>query len=236
MNAPLQVVRLAVHEDKEPSEESEVDLSSTDAALLLEQVKALRSAVEALSAKVNDALHHAQAATVELHGVGGNPGLSQQVFALRERTDGAVRALERELEASRNHAAQMFKLALDQQSQQADSLRSAIHGVETSLHQVRDSLDARARDIDMETTVKVEASARDMIDRIDDVDRSFTGRLEAHEKSTTSRFTDFNGVVSGAQENTKQRNRWILIACVAVTAWSLFGIWSVLWNAIKGPG
>ena len=235
MNAPLQVVRLAVRGssmDEEQADESEVDVGSNDVALLLEQVKALRASVEALSARVNDALHHAQAATVELHGVGGNPGLSQQVFALRERTDSTLRSIEREVEASRNHAAQMFKMALDQQHQMSESLRSAIHGVETSLHQVRDAIDERVRDMDAEVTVKVEAAERDLVNRIGDTESSLIGRIEAHERGTSSRFNDVSGFIKQAQDNTRVRNAAVIITCFALTVWSLFGIWT----AIKGPG
>jgi DNA anti-recombination protein RmuC len=238
MNAPL---RLAVHGAAmdEENAESEVDVGSNDVALLLEQVKALRASVEAMTARVNDALRHAQAATVELYGVAGNPGLSQQVFALRERTDGAIRSLERELEASRNHAAQMFKLALDQQAQMAESLRAAIHGVEASMHQVRDALDGRARDLDASVGVQIDATARDLIERLDDSERSLTGRIEAEAKSTAGRFTDVNGFIKHAQASEEQaqwraklRDVAVVIACIALTAWSLFGIWT----AIKGPG
>lgn len=232
MNAPLQAVHLAVRGDamdaEQPSEESEDEVSQDDAARILAQIADLRVTIDKLTGKVSDALRDAQTAIVELYGVAGNPGISQQAAELRA----TLAAVQREIEAAGRHATSMLELALGQQAQQAESLRASIRGVETNLHSVRDAIDDRLRDMDAEVGVRIDAASRDLIERLDASERSIEGRVEGEAQAVRERFTDVNSFIRQAQEQTKLRNGAILITCVALTVWSLFGIWL----AIKGPG
>jgi hypothetical protein len=75
----------------------EGDVNQDDVDRLLEQQSDTREAVDRLSHRVQNALRDSQAAVVELYGVAGNPGLSQQVAALKE----SHRSTRRELNITR---------------------------------------------------------------------------------------------------------------------------------------
>jgi len=212
--------------------EGDREVNQDEYAALLEQVKALRMLIEALSARLtshgaatDDALHHARAATVELHGIGGNPGLSQQVFALRERLDAKLNSAERELESSRDHSTHMLRVALEQQNQLAESLRTAIRSLENNQHEVRTQLDGRLRDIEANVEANEASAEADYLERLSGAERSIVGRIETYEKSTSSRFTDLNKFVQSVQEESKLKSWAVLIACTAMTIASLASIY-----------
>lgn len=196
----------ADEEEDEAGDEGEV-LQREEVALLLEQLKLLRATCDGLSTKVNDALRHAQSATVELHGVAGNPGLSQQLFALRERSDVTLAALQRELEASRNHAAQMLQVTLDSQDRAAESLRHEIRALENGIRAGRDAVDDRIRDIDAEMRIQIHESE----------ERTAKLTHDAREETDT---------------HSRVRTWSIAVACTGVTLWSL----AASYRAIFGDG
>lgn len=214
MNAVLArtAVVLAVHQgeaDGDDALEDEAAVRQDDADELLEQIKALRSQIEALGPKVSNALRDAQSATVELHGVAGNPGLSQQVYGLRERLDVTLKALERELEASREHATHMLRIALDQQAQNTESLRGAIRSLELNQHEVRTHVDERIRDI-----------AAEAKGDIADLEEKHDKLKAAHDSTATS---------------TRARNWSLVLLFVCVSAWAATSAYQIaLQSLVEG--
>jgi hypothetical protein len=215
-------------DEREAGAKGEGEVNQDDAEKILDQLAELRMTIDALAGKVSSALRDAHSALLELYGVAGNPGLSQQAAELRA----TLKAIEREVDAAGKHATEMLGLALSQQNQLGESLRAAIRGVEADLHVVRTAVDDRLRDFEAEVNIKVDVSQRDMIERYDSSERQLIGRLESYEKSTTSRFHDVNAFIVKAQDSTKLRERAILATCLSLIVASLVSVYF----AVRGAG
>lgn len=210
-----------VEQDAEPGDEEE-EVREGEVGVLLEQLKQLRAICEGLTGKVHEALRASQTATVELYGVGGNPGLSQQLFALRERSDVTLAAVRRELEATRNHSAQMLKVTLDAQERAVESLRNAILALEKSGDHARTAVDERIRDVEDAWQLEVRNSEQRMGLRL-------ASTVNDLEKRTDEKLAK---KIEADRADARLRTWAIVIACTGLTVWSVVASWI----AIRGGG
>jgi hypothetical protein len=202
MTAVASLARIGIVEDPHAGEDA-VDQSDIDD--LMGQMRELAAAVTRIGNAQQSLLTLNQENRVHLWGLPGSPGALGRLEALEAKQS----ALGRELEATRGESIRLLELGLQQQNQLGESLRAAIRGVEDNLHLVRDSVDARNRDL-----------VEEISNRVATATMGATNAAERANTATNQRIDAISKLVARSSVD-----RFIVLGtCVLAMAWIVYSM------------